>query len=308
MKNNNYIIFFNQIGMIDIAKVGGKNASLGEMFNALNPKGIGIPNGFALTAAAYRLFCSYNNITLPLHNLLISLDRKHYANLAAIGESARDLVLAGTFPNEIIDAINEAYQILSDDCSIMNMAVAVRSSATAEDLPTASFAGRMESFLNISGEKQLLEAIKYCYASLFTDRALKYRHEMGFSELDVAISVGVQQMVRSDKASSGVAFTIDPDNGFANGIVINGCWGLGENTVQGKITPDEWLVFKPTLFQEKLNPIVRSHCGRKEYTMVYSQNAASATAGQTTVNMITTAEKQKQFSLTKQEVIQLAQW
>jgi pyruvate,water dikinase len=303
-----HILFFNQISIDDIAKVGGKNASLGEMYNQLNPKGIGIPNGFALTADAFRLFREHNAIELQLNNLLLSLDTKTFSNLTAIGETARGLILSGKFPTEIIDEINEAYRTLSNSCEIKNLDVAVRSSATAEDLPTASFAGRMESFLNISGEKQLLDAIHRCYGSLFTDRAIKYRHDMGFTGVDVAISVGVQQMVRSDKASSGVSFTIDPDNGFKNGIIINSCWGLGENIVQGRVTPDEWLVFKPTLFDEKLNPILKSNCGRKEYTMLYVENAEGASAEKTIANIDTSIEKQKEFSLTKNEVIQLAQW
>jgi pyruvate,water dikinase len=308
MNLSNHILFFNQISISDIAKVGGKNASLGEMYNQLNPKGIGIPNGFALTADAYRLFRKHNNIEQKLNELLLSLDTEHYSNLTSIGETARALILSGTFPKEIIDAVNDAYQTLSSECGIKNLDVAVRSSATAEDLPTASFAGRMESFLNISGEKQLLDAMHRCYASLFTDRAIKYRHDMGFTGIDVAISVGVQQMVRSDKASSGVAFTIDPDSGFENGIIINSAWGLGENIVQGRVTPDEWLVFKPTLNNEKLNPILKSHCGRKEYTMLYVQNAEGASAEKTIANIDTPLDKQQEFSLTKNEVIQLAQW
>ncbi|NOT36578.1 MAG: phosphoenolpyruvate synthase [Saprospiraceae bacterium] len=303
-----HILFFKQISITDIAKVGGKNASLGEMYNQLNPKGIGIPNGFALTADAYRLFREHNGIEKQLNELLLSLDTKQYSNLAAIGQSARTMILSGTFPQEIIDDINEAYKTLSNDCGIQNLDVAVRSSATAEDLPTASFAGRMESFLNINGEKQLLEAIHLCYASLFTDRAIKYRHDMGFTGIDIAISVGVQQMVRSDKASSGVAFTIDPDTGFENSIVINSCWGLGENIVQGRVTPDEWLVFKPTLFAEKLNPILKSICGRKEFTMLYVENAERASAEKTIINIESSSEQQKKLSLTNNEVIQLSQW
>jgi len=308
MNISNLILFFNQISISDIAKVGGKNASLGEMYNQLNPKGIGIPNGFALTADAYRLFRKQNNIEKELNDLLLSLDTEHYSNLVSIGETARALILSGTFPKEIVYVLNEAYQKLSTECKIKNLDVAVRSSATAEDLPTASFAGRMESFLNISGEKQLLDAVHRCYASLYTDRAIKYRHDMGFTGIDVAISVGVQQMVRSDKASSGVVFTIDPDSGFENGIIINSGWGLGENIVQGRVTPDEWTVFKPTLFAEKLNPILKSNCGRKEYTMLYVENAEGASAEKTIANIDTPSEKQNKFSLTNTEVIQLAQW
>jgi pyruvate,water dikinase len=308
MKTSNHILFFNQISISDIAKVGGKNASLGEMYNQLNPIGIGIPNGFALTADAYRLFRTQNNLEQKLNDLLLSLDTEHYSNLIAIGETARNLILSGTFSAEIIEAVNQAYLTLSDDCGIKNLDVAVRSSATAEDLPTASFAGRMESYLNISGEKQLLEAVHRCYASLFTDRAIKYRHDMGFTGIDVAISVGVQQMVRSDKASSGVAFTIDPDSGFENGIIINSSWGLGENIVQGRVTPDEWTVFKPTLLNDKYNPILKSYCGRKEYTMLYVDNAQDAVAEKTIANIDTSLENQNAFSLTKKEVVLLAQW
>ncbi len=308
MKNIPNILFFDKISINDIAKVGGKNASLGEMYSQLNPQGINIPYGFALTADAYRFFSKQNSIDQKLNDLLLSLDTMNYSNLISIGETARALITSSPFPAEIIEAIKEAYQKLSKDCGIENLDVAVRSSATAEDLPTASFAGRMESFLNISGKNQLLEAIHRCYASLFTDRAIKYRHDMGFVGIDIGISVGVQQMVRSDKASSGVAFTIDPDSGFKNAIIINSCWGLGENIVQGRVTPDEWNVFKPTLFEEKLNPILKSHCGRKEYTMLYVENTTNASAEKTITNIDTSIEKQKTFSLTKNEVIQLAQW
>lgn len=304
----NHVLFFNQISISDITKVGGKNASLGEMYNQLNPKGIGVPNGFAVTADAYRLFRDHNQLGAKLDSLLLSLDTEQYSNLTQIGEAARGLILAGTMPSAVVDAIYKAYQSLSNDCSVPNLDVAVRSSATAEDLPTASFAGRMESYLNISGEKQLLDAVHRCYASLFTDRAIKYRHDMGFADMDIAISVGVQQMVRSDKASSGVAFTIDPDSGFENGIVINGCWGLGENIVQGRVTPDEWFVFKPTLFNSQFNPILKSHCGRKEFTMLYVENSQNASAEKTIVNIDTPPAQQQAFSLSNSEVIQLAQW
>ena len=214
MATSKHILFFNQISITDIAKVGGKNASLGEMYNQLNPIGINIPNGFAITAEGYRLFCESNYLEKPLEDLLFSLDKKEYSNLSNIGQKARNLILLATIPEEIRDEITTAYKELSKLCGTDNLGVAVRSSATSEDLPSASFAGRMESFLNISGEKQLLEAVRRCYASLFTDRAIKYRHDMGFTGMDIAISVGIQQMIRSDKATSGVAFTIDPDTGF----------------------------------------------------------------------------------------------
>ena len=308
MATSKHILFFNQISISDIGKVGGKNASLGEMYTQLNPIGINIPNGFAVTAEGYRLFRKSNNLEKPLEDLLFSLDKKEYSNLSRIGEKARNLILAATIPEEVSNEICVAYRELSKIGEADNMGVAVRSSATSEDLPSASFAGRMESFLNISGEKQLLEAVRRCYASLFTDRAIKYRHDMGFENMDIAISVGVQQMVRSDKASSGVAFTIDPDTGFKNAIVINGTFGLGENIVQGRITPDEWMVFKPTLFNEKLNPILKSRCGKKEFTMIYSETAEVASVEKTIVNIDTPLVEQNKLSLTDKEVIQLAQW
>jgi pyruvate,water dikinase len=303
-----HILFFNEISISDIAKVGGKNASLGEMYTQLNPIGIRIPNGFAITAEGYRLFRKANNLEKPLDDLLLSLDTKEYSNLSTIGEKARNLILSAKLPDEICAEIIAAFQDLSSQCRTDKLSVAVRSSATSEDLPSASFAGRMESFLNISTEKQLLEAIKRCYASLFTDRAIKYRFDMGFDGVDIAISVGIQQMVRSDLASSGVAFTIDPDSGFKNAIIINGTFGLGENIVQGRITPDEWFVFKPTLFKKELNPILKSRCGKKEFTMRYSENAEGASVEKTIVNIDTPLEQQNNYSLTPKEAIQLAQW
>ncbi len=308
MEKLNNILFFNQISILDIDKVGGKNASLGEMYNQLNRLGILIPNGFALTAAAYRLFRNANNLEHVLNDLLRLLDTKTYSNLSTIGEKARSLILSATIPDELITDLNVAYRELCEQSQLTNLSVAVRSSATAEDLPTASFAGRMESYLNISGEKQLREAVKLCYASLFTDRAIKYRFDMGFSKTDIAISVGVQYMVRSDKASSGVAFTIDPDSGFQNTIIINSIYGLGENIVQGRVTPDEWVVFKPTLMNKDLNPILRRRRGMKEFTLVYTGNLAESSAQNTTVNAETPEDKKKQFSLSDQEVITLSQW
>ena len=308
MTISKHILFFNQISISDIGKVGGKNASLGEMYCRLNPIGIKIPNGFALTAEGYRLFRKENNLEKPLEDLLLSLDTKEYSNLSSIGEKARNLILSATISQEIGNDIRAAYQELCKQCEINNLDVAVRSSATSEDLPSASFAGRMESFLNISGEKQLLDAVRRCYASLFTDRAIKYRHDMGFTAMDIAISVGVQQMVRSDKASSGVAFTLDPDSGFKNVIVINGTFGLGENIVQGRVTPDEWMVFKPTLFNKKRNPILKSRCGQKEFTMIYSEKIEGTSAEKTIVNIVTPLTERNKFSLNGSEVIKLAQW
>lgn len=308
MQALSYTIPFSEIHIDDIARVGGKNSSLGEMFNQLNSKGINIPDGFALTADAYRLFRKENEIEQELKDLLLTLDRQDFSNLTTIGEQARSLILNSEIPEEVEEQVKTAYNSLCSNLGLEVLDVAVRSSATAEDLPTASFAGRMESFLNISGEEQLLDAIKQCYVSLFTDRAIKYRHDMGFMEKDIAISVGVQQMVRSDKASSGVVFTIDPDTGFKNTIIINGIWGLGENIVQGRAIPDEWIVFKPTLNQDQYKPIIKKVCGKKECTMVYAEKSDMQTSESTILNLETSIEKQKEFCLNNAEVVQLAKW
>jgi len=308
MHSNKYIIPFNRIGIEDLPKVGGKNASLGEMFNQLSTKGINIPDGFALSADAYRLFRKENELEQALNELLKSLDKKNLSNLNSVGEKARELISKSQMPEEIKKQCKEAYLNLCEQCGIKLLDVAVRSSATAEDLPTASFAGRMESFLNISGVDQVLDAIHRCYISLFTDRAIKYRLDMGFMDMDIAISAGVQQMVRSDKASSGVAFTIDPDSGFKNTIVINSIWGLGENIVQGRVTPDEWTIFKPMLKDGKYNPILRNQCGKKEFTMVYAEKSDKLSAEKTILNYDTSEDLKNKLSLDKSEVLLLAKW
>jgi pyruvate,water dikinase len=303
-----YTIPFREISIEDTPRVGGKNSSLGEMYNQLNPKGINIPDGFALSADAYRFFRKENNIEQEIKDLLQTLDKQDFSNLTSIGEQARKLILNSQLPEELEKQIRRAYKQLCHNLDLDVLDVAVRSSATAEDLPTASFAGRMESYLNINGEEQLLEAIKLCYVSLFTDRAIKYRHDMGFMEKDIAISVGVQQMVRSDKASSGVVFTIDPDTGFKNTIIVNGIWGLGENIVQGRAIPDEWVVFKPVLKKNHFKPILKKVCGKKEFTMVYSEKSELKTTENTILNLETSEEKKKAFCLSNEEVIQLASW
>ena len=308
MVNSEHILFFESFGINDIAKVGGKNASLGEMYNELSPLGIKVPNGFAITAQAYREFRSQNILEKKIQQLLATLDTTDYSNLSEIGEKSRNLILNGSFSEALKKQIAAAYLQLCEKINPTNLSVAVRSSATAEDLPSASFAGRMESFLNIAGIDQLEDAVLRCYASLFTDRAIKYRHDMGFAQMDIAISVGVQQMVRSDKAASGVAFTIDPDTGFQNTIIINSCWGLGENIVQGTVTPDEWMVFKPTLINNNFNPILKKTLGQKEFTMTYAESFENTSAVKTIVNNKTSLAQQQQYSLTDEEVIRLSQW
>ena len=308
MKNAKYILFFDQIKKESIPLVGGKNAALGEMYNQLTSNGIQIPYGFAITTSAYHYFCNVNNIKVDLDKLISEINTTTFENLFEIGQKARALIRSKPIPKEIVSEIQLAYFELSSICTTENCDVAVRSSATSEDLPSASFAGQMQSFLNITGEIQLLEAVKECLASLFTDRAIKYRFDMNFDKLDIAISIGVQQMVRSDLASSGVAFTIDPDTGFENTLIINGIWGLGENCVQGTVIPDEWVVFKPTLKNNNWNPILKKKLGTKELTMVYSDRLSKKDLSNTTINIRTEKEKKVQYSLSDAEVVQLSKW
>jgi len=294
-----YIKKFSDISINDVAVVGGKNSSLGEMFSNLSKKGIAVPNGFATTAYAFDEFLTHNSLRAPLLALMAELDKKNYSNLATIGSKARTLLLQAEIPQQLQLALVESYQQL---CGTNYFEVAVRSSATAEDLPQASFAGQHESFLNVKGETALLNAVQKCFASLYTDRAIKYREDNGFAHEKVALSVGVQKMVRSDKASSGVAFTLEPESGFRDIIHISGVWGLGENIVQGTVTPDEYFVFKPTLLQGK-NAIVQKKLGEKAKTMIYGNDDLNPV-----INIATKKEKQEQFVLTNEEVTRIAIW
>lgn len=300
MKTKAYTIPFNQIRLDDIALVGGKNASLGEMIQQLGEKGIRVPEGFAITSQAYWNLLDENAIRVELTKILEKLDTEKFTNLTVVSRNARQLILSANMPTAIAEDIKKAYNELSPDEPIE---VAVRSSATAEDLPSASFAGQQETYLNISGEKALLEACHKCFASLFTDRAIKYRIDHGFDHMKVALSVGVQLMVRSDKGCSGVAFTLEPETGFKDVIVINGIWGLGENIVQGVVDPDEFVVFKPSLQKQKKS-ILSKKKGKKHLTMVY----ATEKNGSPTINLDTSVEKQNQFVLSDEEVTELAKW
>lgn len=296
-----YIKKFSEIGLADIAEVGGKNASLGEMYTKLASKGICVPDGFATTANAFQTFLEENNLKSKLEELLKSLDRKKFSNLKEVGSKARDLMMHADISNSLAREITRAYRQL---CKDGDKAVAVRSSATAEDLPEASFAGQHESFLNVRGEAQVLGAVQKCFGSLYTDRAIKYREDNGFDHNKISLSAGVQYMVRSDKACSGVAFTLEPESGFRDVIHISGVWGLGENLVQGTVTPDEFMVFKPSLVQGK-KCIIQKKLGDKLKTMIYmEQNAANVPVK----NVDTSKEMQDQFVLNDEEVRQLAKW
>ncbi len=297
-----FVIPFKDINLSDLPQVGGKNASLGEMFNNLSSFGIEIPDGFAVSVRSYRDFLSDNKLIDRLKQLLDSIDNESLSNLSDVGAKCRELVSNGRLSDALKGEVGKAYRELSG--SQNNVAVAVRSSATAEDLPKASFAGQHDSFLNVKGEENLVIAVKKCYESLFNDRAIKYRIDNGFDHMQVGLSVGVQVMVRSDKACAGVIFTIDPESGFKGAVYITGSWGLGENVVQGAVNPDEYWVFKPTLREGK-NAILSRKKGEKENTMVYSE---AENEGNSTKNIETPLSKRQEWILSDKEVMQLAEW
>lgn len=319
-KNKRLILWFRELGIKEVGLGGGKNASLGEMYTNLRPKGINIPNGFAITSYAYRYFVSKNKLDKKIHEVLRGLNTSDMINLSKRGYLIRQAILAAEFPKDLRNEIVESYAKLSSEYArnkhfritwdrddqtnhfIGGVDVAVRSSATAEDLVDASFAGQQESYLNISGEYQLLESVKKCFASLFTDRAISYRVDKGFDHFKIALSVGVQKMVRSDEAASGVMFTIDTESGFTDAVVINASWGLGENIVLGKVTPDEFLIHKPTL-KRGFKPIVGKKLGSKENKLIYSVGGNSSTQ-----NVSVPMEDRKRFCLTDEEILRLSKW
>jgi len=291
---------FESLGIDDVPRVGGKNASLGEMIRALAPSGIRVPAGFATTADAYRAFLAHNELDGRLVELLAALDDGS-ATLENTGRHIRVLLLAAELQPELDEALRTAYRELGRSADIDEPAVAVRSSATAEDLPQASFAGQQESYLNVVGEEALLDACRKCFASLFTDRAISYRREKGFDHLEVALSVGVQRMVRSDLAGAGVLFTLDPDSGFPRVVVINAAWGLGENVVKGTVNPDQYVVFKPLLETEGARPILERVVGSKEEKMVYRPEGGSE-------SVATSREERQALVLEDAEILTLSRW
>jgi len=240
-----YIRFFDEIGIEDVPLVGGKNASLGEMYRNLSSQGVKVPNGFAITAEAYRYLLEQARALGPLHETLDDFRADDVTELSRRGRRAREIVYGAMLPEDLRAEILDAYRQLRQEYG-EHVSLAVRSSATAEDLPNASFAGQQETYLNITGENSLLEACKRCFASLFTDRAIHYRVDQGFDHFRVGLSIGVMKMVRADVAASGVIFTLDTETGFRDVVLVTGCYGLGENVVQGTVDPDEFMVFKPT--------------------------------------------------------------
>lgn len=298
-EKQDFIKWYNEIGIDDVGSVGGKNAALGEMYSNLVPLGVNIPDGFALTAGAYRHFFKDTGLDEKIKLILADLDTKNLRNLQVRGKKVREAILKETLPQDLRDVITKYYAELGKKYG-KNLDVAVRSSATAEDLPGASFAGQQETYLNIHGIENVLVATKKCIASLFTDRAISYRTDKGFSHFDVALSVGIQCMVRSDLASSGVAFTIDTETGFDKVIVITGIYGLGEFIVQGKVIPDEFIIFKTALDNRTKNPIISKNIGKKNIKLVYAKDG-------TKEEKVSLKEEQK-FCLTDEEVVKLGKW
>ena len=293
------ILWFKEISLKDVPLVGGKNASLGEMYNKLSGKGINIPNGFALTSEAYWYFVKENRLERELKEVFAKLNRKSIKSLQKTGSKARKLILKGELPKDLKEKITKSYQKLEKEYG-KNCEVAVRSSGVAEDAPSDSFAGQFETFLNVRGKEKLLEAIKKCLASSFGDRVIAYREEKKISHLKFALSIGVQKMARSDLASSGVIFTLDTESGFKNIVLINSIWGVGEMIVKGKITPDEFYIHKPTL-KKGFKSIIVKNLGRKTKKYIYARNG-----GLKEVNV--DPKEQLRFSLSEKEVLRLAKW
>jgi pyruvate, water dikinase len=299
---NPYVRWFEDLTNEDVPIVGGKNASLGEMIGTLKGEGIVVPDGFATTAEAYRHFIKENDLEGKIRREIQQL-KEGKKPLDKVGRAIRGLIRKGRMPDEIGNRIVQAYHQLCERFGQDEIDVAVRSSATAEDLPDASFAGQQETFLNVRGDHDVLEAVKNCFASLFTDRAISYRTEKNFDHLEIALSAGVQKMVRSDIASSGVMFSIDTETGFPDVVVINAAWGLGENVVQGTVTPDEYRAFKPLLDDPECRPIIEKALGAKEKKMIYAVGGTK-----TTKNVETTEKERTSFVLTDEEVLTLSRW
>ena len=299
--SKSWIRWFAETSIADIPLVGGKNASLGEMYRELASRGVQVPNGFAITAEAYWHFLKETGTDVKVRNILDRLKPDDVQSLRECGHDVRQAITAANLPADLQTSIIEAYDKLSGGPE-QGLDVAVRSSATAEDLPDASFAGQQETYLNVQGRAQLLETCKRCFASLFTDRAISYRRHKGFDDFRIGLSIGVQRMVRSDLATSGVMFSIDTETGFRNAVLINAAYGLGENVVQGAVNPDEYLVFKPTL-AEGYRPILQKRLGNKEFKLIYDLGG-----GRMTRNVPVPTEERARFAITDNEILILARW
>ena len=302
MTNYQYIHYFKDITIDDIPIVGGKNASLGEMYCQLTSQGVKIPNGFAVSAQAYRYILDHNNAWDALHDALDDLNPDDMDDLAQRGKRARDIVYGAELPDDLQAEILAAYHELQAEYGD-SLSLAVRSSATAEDLPTASFAGQQDTYLNITGDEILLDACRRCFASLFTDRAIHYRIDNGFDHFKVALSIGIMKMVRSDLASSGVMFSLDTESGFRDAVFITGAYGLGENVVQGTVDPDEFYVHKPT-FEKGYRTVLRRVLGAKKIKMIY----ADGNTREAVKNIVTPKADRSRFCIEDKEVLKLADY
>lgn len=303
-KQNAWILWLDQLSNDDVGLVGGKNASLGEMYTQLIPKGIKIPNAFVVTSNGYKHFVQTTGLAEKIKSELAELKIEDVHSLQETGKSIREAFLSVNFPEDLAAQVRENYRHLCNDAGVENIDTAVRSSATAEDLPGASFAGEHETFLNVSGDENVLNAIKGCFASLFTDRAISYRVDKGFDHLDIYLSVGIQRMVHSDRASSGVMFSLDTESGFRDVVQITSAWGLGEMVVQGKVVPDEFMVYKPSL-KRTLPGIIKKNLGPKATKMIYD---TSENAERPVKEVDVPAEDRKKFSISDDEVLTLARW
>jgi pyruvate,water dikinase len=304
-RSKNFVLWFNEIGIDDVPMVGGKGASLGEMYRKLHDKGISIPNGFAITAYAYRYFLRYAGIEDDIKKVLKDLETRDVNDLMRRGREVRDIIKHAEFPPDLTQAIYLAYDQLAEEFGqqgLDDLDVAIRSSATAEDLPDASFAGQQDTFLNIRGKRSVLQACRNCFASLFTNRAISYRHDKGYGQFDVSLSIAVQKMVRSDSAYSGVIFSIDTETGFKDAVFLTAAYGLGENVVQGTVNPDEYYVFKPTLKMGK-KAVINRKVGDRDIKMVYSMEDDA-----TTKNVATTIIERHRYVLDDDEILKLAEW
>ena len=301
MNEPRFIRWFRELSIADVPIVGGKNASLGEMYRELTPQGIRVPNGFAVTADSYRYFLRVGELRDRIHEILGGLDTNDLNNLAERGRRVREAILATAFPEDLQDEIINAYAQLCEEYG-PETDVAVRSSATAEDLPGASFAGQQESYLNVRGDRAILDACRQCIASLFTDRAISYRVDKGFDHFAVALSIGMQKMVRSDIGASGVMFTLDTESGFPDVVLINSAFGLGESVVKGRVDPDEFLVFKPTL-KQGCRAILKRALAQKQEKLIYATRG-----GRSTRTVPVPPEDRARLSLGDDEVLTLARW
>ncbi|ACN15390.1 PpsA5 [Desulforapulum autotrophicum HRM2] len=301
-KKEPFVLWFDQLEIADVPLVGGKNASLGEMYQYLTPKGVKLPNGFAVTAHAYHYFLGKAGIKDQIRQTLDGLNTYDMDDLAFRGKKVREMILKAVLPLELETAITDAYDILCNQYG-EDTDVAVRSSATAEDLPDASFAGQQETYLNICGHDQLLDACRRCFASLFTNRAISYRQDKHYDHYSIGLSIGIQKMVRSDMASSGVMFSIDTESGFKDAVFITSAYGLGENVVQGAVNPDEFYVFKPTLKLGK-KPIIYRKVGEKKIKMIYSTDGSKNLVK----NVMVDLNERMKLSITDDEVLSLARW